>query len=299
MSCTVCQHPQCREIDQALINKTATFAALSQQYGLSQTTLHRHKQHLLNKVRQARTSFQANLRLGYLMHLNGFLADAMHVAQVARTEGNVRLLLQSATLGFRLITSMTKFDDVPEQEAVYRLLADSQWAAQETLLPADLRFPHASLPNLAAGLFSHCPESSAQNEAGLAAGDDAAALLAQLDQLQDLFSGLAQSPPPSPQRKNGGKKPENSASKMDDFLQFPAHIDPKNYSADSPRTGSETQPTTAAAHGCHRLETLNPAPETPKWLRFIDSSLLGSGTLPAFNKGQGQSPDPAAFTPAS
>jgi hypothetical protein len=298
MSCTVCQHPQCREIDQALINKTATFAALSQQYGLSQTTLHRHKQHLLNKVRQARTSFQANLRLGYLMHLNGFLADAMHVAQVARTEGNVRLLLQSATLGFRLITSMTKFDDVPEQEAVYRLLADSQWAAQETLLPADLRFPHASLPNLAAGLFSHCPEPSAQDEAGLAAGDDAAALLAQLDQLQDLFSGLAQSPPPSPKRKNGGKKPERSASKNDYSLQLQAYIDPKEYSGKTPRTEDEPLPQTARPNRYRPLETLNPEPETPKWLQAIDASLLDPATLPVLKSGRCQSPDLAAINPA-
>ena len=50
MSCTVCNHPRRRDIDLALLDHTATLAQLSARHHLSQSALHRHKQHLLKKM---------------------------------------------------------------------------------------------------------------------------------------------------------------------------------------------------------------------------------------------------------
>jgi transposase-like protein len=49
MLCTVCNHPLRQAIDRALLSRTATLAQLSQKHDLSQSTLHRHKQHLQKK----------------------------------------------------------------------------------------------------------------------------------------------------------------------------------------------------------------------------------------------------------
>ncbi len=48
MPCSVCQHPQRQDIDQALMSG-GTLAAVSQQYNLSTSALHRHKAHLQAK----------------------------------------------------------------------------------------------------------------------------------------------------------------------------------------------------------------------------------------------------------
>ena len=61
MSCTICQHPQRQEIDRALVAGSATLAALSQQYQLSTSALHRHKAHLQAKVGRAKAQLQDNL----------------------------------------------------------------------------------------------------------------------------------------------------------------------------------------------------------------------------------------------
>ena len=55
MPCTICQHPKHQEIDQALVAGSATLAALSQQYNLSTSALHRHKAHLQAKVGRAKS----------------------------------------------------------------------------------------------------------------------------------------------------------------------------------------------------------------------------------------------------
>ena len=58
MPCTICQHPKRQAIDQALITGSATLAALSQEYGLSTSALHRHKAHLQAKVNRAKDQLQ-------------------------------------------------------------------------------------------------------------------------------------------------------------------------------------------------------------------------------------------------
>jgi hypothetical protein len=93
MPCTICQHPKRPEIDQALITGSATLNALSQQYGLSTSALHRHKAHLQAKVSRAQNQLQDNLRQGCIFWLSQALAMAMQTAKAAQAEGNSRLVL--------------------------------------------------------------------------------------------------------------------------------------------------------------------------------------------------------------
>ncbi len=131
MSCTICQHPQRPEIDQALIAGSATLAALGQQYNLSTSALHRHKAHLQAKVGRAQGQLQDNLRQGCLFWLTQALEMTMQTAQTAQAEGNGRLVLRALAQGTRLVTILLKQEFPLDDRVVYEILASPQWTAQD------------------------------------------------------------------------------------------------------------------------------------------------------------------------
>ena len=116
---TICNHPKRQTIDQALINGSATSAALSQEYGLSTSALHRHKAHLLAKVDQAQAQLQDHLRLGCLFQLSQSLEMAMQTAKAAQAEGNGKLVLQAVQQGTRLIKIILKQDLHLDDRVIY------------------------------------------------------------------------------------------------------------------------------------------------------------------------------------
>jgi hypothetical protein len=52
MPCIVCKHNQIRDIDRALLTG-ATLTSLSPKYGFSPAALHRHQEHLVQKMARA------------------------------------------------------------------------------------------------------------------------------------------------------------------------------------------------------------------------------------------------------
>ena len=52
MPCIVCNHNQIKDIDRALLTG-ATLTSLSQKYGFTTSALHRHQEHLMQKMAQA------------------------------------------------------------------------------------------------------------------------------------------------------------------------------------------------------------------------------------------------------
>ena len=136
MSCTICNHPQRQKIDQALIAGSATLAALSQEYGLSTSALHRHKAHLQAKVSRAQDQLQDNLRQGCLFWLSQALEMTMQTAQAAQAEGNVKIVLQAVSQGTRLIKIILKQDLHLDDRLVYEILTSPQWASQDQPPPS-------------------------------------------------------------------------------------------------------------------------------------------------------------------
>ena len=110
MPCTICQHPQRQEIDQALIAGSSTLAALGQEYGLSTSALHRHKAHLQAKVNRAQDQLQDNLRQGCIFWLSQALEMTMQTAKAAQAEGNGKIVLQAVSQVTRLIKIILKQD---------------------------------------------------------------------------------------------------------------------------------------------------------------------------------------------
>jgi hypothetical protein len=159
MSCTVCQHPQRREIDQALVAGSATLDALSKEHGLSTSALHRHKAHLQANMHQARERLQNNLLQSCYFWLSQALEMVMATAGAAQAEGNYRLLLQAVAQGTRLINLMLKQDLPLEDQVVHAMLTSPQWAGQAGLFPDDPKLLALGRESLG-GIFSApCPDA--------------------------------------------------------------------------------------------------------------------------------------------
>ncbi len=161
MSCTICQHPKRHDIDQALIAGSATLTALSQEYGLSTSALHRHKAHLQTKVNRGKDQLQDNLRQGCLFWLSQALQMAMQTAQAAQAEGNFKVVLKAIAQGTRLITIILKQDLHLDDKSVYGILTSPHWAAQDSLLPHDPKIMAMSRESLTGALSAPCPEGAA------------------------------------------------------------------------------------------------------------------------------------------
>jgi hypothetical protein len=295
MLCTVCHHPQRQAIDRALLSRSATLAQLSQQHDLSQSALHRHKQHLLKKMLQTQNRFQDILREGYLFILNTFLELVMRTAQTAGAEGNSRLVLQAVRQGTGIIKFMAKLDVSLDPDTVYRLLASPQWADQGSLLPTDPQIFAGSHQTLADSLFSSCPEPASDQDNALVEGqgDDAAsAELADPALLQNLLTNLSQSlglpgfESLPPKREKGGKKPKKTHPQGE--LSQKNHVDneseKKSGKSASTPIGCNHKPATANPNLF--LETRNSKPETPGWLQAIDEGRLDFDTLHAIGAGR-------------
>ena len=159
MKCTVCNHPQCQDIDLALITRSHTLDVLKQQFGPSRSALHRHKKHLLKKLDRAEESFANTVCLGYLFRLNTYLEETSTTVKTARGEGNSRLALQAANAGARIVNFMHKMDVRLERDLVYRLMASPEWTQPDCVLPADPHILADSRAAQAQNLFSFCPDA--------------------------------------------------------------------------------------------------------------------------------------------
>ena len=158
MSCTICQHPQRQEIDQALNRRVRHPGCPRPGYSLSTSALHRHKAHLQAKVSRAQGQLQDNLRQGCLFWLSQALEMTMQTAQAAQAEGNGKLVLQALAQGTRLVTIILKQEFQLDDRVVYEILASPQWATQASLLPHDPDIMSMSRQSLSGALSSPCPD---------------------------------------------------------------------------------------------------------------------------------------------
>jgi hypothetical protein len=208
MPCTICQHPKRPDIDQALLTGSATLPALSQEYGLSTSALHRHKAHLQAKVSRAQNQLQDNLRQGCIFWLSQALAMTMQTAKAAQAEGNSRLVLRALAQGTRLVTIILKNDIPLDDRVVYEILSSPQWAAQDGLLPDDPKIIAVSRQSLAESLSTPCPEGNAPPSLPASPGDlDLGALQALISALDQTPADSAKTPNRLSKRDKSGKSP--------------------------------------------------------------------------------------------
>ena len=126
--CTVCTHPDLQAIDQALLARTGTLEALSRQFGPSISALHRHKNHLQEKISQARRQLDNNLRLGLFFKLNCILERTEAVSAKAEANDNIDQVLKAARVSNRIIRDLgkmeTSWDGLPPTASWPRPMAE-------------------------------------------------------------------------------------------------------------------------------------------------------------------------------
>ena len=177
MKCTVCNHPQLHDIDQALLAENATFAALSRKYALSISALFRHKRMLKNKMARAEERLQHTRNQEILFQYNEFLESTRQIVRTASADGDTRQVLQAIREGTRILNFMTKLEVQFDPDTVYRILASPQWVSQDSLLPTDPGIITGTRQALADDFFFPCPEIppdpqlDAWDEADAAAAD--------------------------------------------------------------------------------------------------------------------------------
>jgi hypothetical protein len=170
--CTVCHHPDLHAIDLALLAGAPSLQALSRQFGPSKSALYRHKEHLQEKISQARRRLDQNLRLGLVFKLNQVLDRVEQAAVKAQAADNVDQVLKAARVEGRLIRDLGKMTAPWDSDTVYRVLTSPQWQARDTLLPTEPAFLAAGHQLLAQALFPPCPQPPSANRG---VGDKAAA----------------------------------------------------------------------------------------------------------------------------
>ena len=160
MKCTVCKHPDLHAIDQALLARSHTLEALSRQFGPSISALHRHKNHLQEKISQARRQLDHNLRLGLFFKLNRVLERTEAASAKAEANDNIDQVLKAARVSNRIIRDLGKMETSWDGLTAYRVLASPQWQNQDSLLPTEPAFLAAGHQALAQALFHPCPDPS-------------------------------------------------------------------------------------------------------------------------------------------
>jgi hypothetical protein len=205
MKCTVCNHPQLHDIDQALLAENATFAALSQKYGLSISALFRHKRMLKNKMALAEERLQHIRNQEILFQYNDFLESTRQIVRTTSADGDTRQALRGIREGTRILNFITKLEVKFDPDTVYRILASPQWVSQDSLLPTDPTIITGTRQTLADDLFFPCPEIppdpqlDAWDEEGAATADLAqfSYLETQNVELETLHAWMASEDPPA------------------------------------------------------------------------------------------------------
>ena len=155
--CIVCRHNQIKDIDRALLTG-ATLSSLNQKYGFSTSALHRHQEHLMQKMGRAQKRFHDGLHQGLFCKLNIVMELVLHVVRGANAGGDFKLFLQASRELTRIISLMHKMAVQLEPEMIYCLMASPQWELQDSLLPNSFQALSKTRQTLAVNLFAPCPE---------------------------------------------------------------------------------------------------------------------------------------------
>jgi hypothetical protein len=137
MKCTICNHPQRRNLDLALLSRRHTLESLHREFGVSVSALFRHKNHLKENVINARDRLKNTGRQVCLLKLTDLLEHVQQVVRTAEADGNLDRVIRGAYVASRIIQQLDRLEVSLELETVYRLISAPGFVSQDTLLPTD------------------------------------------------------------------------------------------------------------------------------------------------------------------
>jgi hypothetical protein len=156
--CTVCHHPQLLEINQAILSKDLTLAALSQKYGLHPSSLQRHKNHIEVKMTRAHRRLREIREQGSLLVLNDLLEKVRRHIAAADAQGNYLAVFRGSHVASRLIHQMGRVEGDMQPDTLHRLISSPAWVPGSSLLPTDPKLMTGLHQGLLDGAFAPCPE---------------------------------------------------------------------------------------------------------------------------------------------
>ncbi len=155
--CTVCHHPQLLEINQAILSKDLTLAALSQKYGLHPSSLQRHKNHIEVKMTRAHRRLREIREQGSLLVLNDLLEKVRRHIAAADAQGNYLAVFRGTHVASRLIHQMGRVEGDMQPDTLHRLISSPAWVPAG-LLPTDPSLITGLHQGLVDGAFAPCPK---------------------------------------------------------------------------------------------------------------------------------------------
>jgi hypothetical protein len=172
--CTVCNHPQLLEINQAILSKDFTLAILSQKFGLHPSSLQRHKNHIEINMSRAHRRLREIRDQGSLLLLNDILEKVRRHIAAADAEGNYLAVFRGSHVASRIIHQLGRIEGNMQPDTLHRLIASPAWTPEASLLPTDPGLMSGLHQGLLDGAFAPCPEPP--SEISAAATGAAAAL---------------------------------------------------------------------------------------------------------------------------
>ncbi len=158
--CTVCNHPQHLEINQAILSKDFTLAALSQKYGLHPSSLQRHKNHIEVKMSRTHRRLREIREQGSLLLLNDILEQVRRNIAAADAQGNYLAVFRGSHIASRIIHQMGRLEGDMQLDTLHRLISSPAWTPGASLLPTDPGLITDLHQALLDGAFVPCPEAS-------------------------------------------------------------------------------------------------------------------------------------------
>lgn len=144
-TCTACSHPQCPEIDRALV-AGATYRTIAARFGLSETALKRHKNgHVPGHIAQARDAGVVADADDLLAQVRQLQAEALRLLKRAEGVGDFGTALRGVAEARRCIEVLLEVEGELDRRGVTNIVISADWVEIRTVLIAALQpYPDAA-----------------------------------------------------------------------------------------------------------------------------------------------------------
>jgi len=141
--CTICTHPKCDEIDQALVEGKQPLTSLATIYDVSEIALRRHKaNHLPEQLVKAEGAREAAQADNLLDQVRGLRNKAYSILLSAEKAGDLKTALQGVREARSCLELLGKLQGELDERPQINILLSPQWIeVRAVLLNALLPYP--------------------------------------------------------------------------------------------------------------------------------------------------------------
>jgi hypothetical protein len=139
--CTVCDHPQRHNIDEALVTG-APYRSVAKQFELSESAVYRHKtEHLPAHLLKAREVEEATRADDLLEQVRNLQAHALHILECAEKAGDLRTALAAISQARGNLELLGKLAGELDERPQVNLNVSPQWLELRAVIVGALE-PH-------------------------------------------------------------------------------------------------------------------------------------------------------------